>query len=61
MTLEEAIAEIEKLTEERAKLVAYNEEYMTALIDFIAMHPSLFNTPYRGVHFKLKQIAEKQK
>ena len=60
MTLEEAIAEIEKLTVERDKLINDRDETIEALREFIALHPSLFQSPYRRVHAKLKKIAEKE-
>ena len=59
MTLEEAIAEIEKLTVERDKLIGDREETIEAIKEFIALHPSMFGSPYRRVHAKLKKIAEK--
>ena len=61
MTLEEAIAEIEKLTAERDKLIADKEETIEALKEFIALHPSMFGSPYRRVHAKLKTIAGENK
>ena len=61
MTLEEAIADIEKLTEERDKLLAEKEETRETLQEFIALHPSLFGSPYRRVHAKLKTIAGENK
>ena len=57
MTLEEAIAEIEKLTAERDKLLAEKEETRETLKEFIDLHPSLFNSPFRRVHAKIKTIA----
>ena len=57
MTLEEAIAEIEKLTAERDKLIGDREETIEALKEFIALHPSMFNSPFRRVHAKIKMIA----
>ena len=65
MTLEEAIAEaiaeIEKLTAERDKLIGDREETIETLKEFIALHPSLFGSPFRRVHAKIKTIAGEDK
>ena len=61
MTLEEAIAEIEKLTAERDKLIGDREETIETLKEFIALHPSMFNSPFRRVHAKIKTIAGEDK
>ena len=61
MTLEEAIAEIEKLTTERDKLIGDREETIETLKEFIALHPSMFQSPFRRVHAKLKTIAGEDK
>ena len=50
MTLEEAIAEIEKLTAERDKLIADKEETIEALKEFIALHPSMFGSQIGRAH-----------
>ena len=49
--------ELEKLTAERDKLLADKEETRETLQEFIALHPSLFNSPFRRVHAKIKMIA----
>lgn len=48
------------IKDERDKLLADKEETIEALREFIALHPSLFQSPYRRVHAKLKKIAEKE-
>ena len=51
------LKEVEKLTAERDKLIADKEEIIETLKEFIALHPSLFNSPFRRVHAKIKTIA----
>ena len=61
MTLEEAIAEIEKLTVERDKLIADKKETIETCKEFIALHPSMFGNVYREVYAKIKSIVEENK
>ena len=49
--------ELEKITAERDKLLAEKEETKETLKEFIDLHPSLFNSPFRRVHAKIKTIA----
>ena len=46
---------------ERDKLIGDREETIEALKEFIALHPSMFQSPFRRVHAKLKTIAGENK
>ena len=61
MTLEEAIARISELVEEMNLLQKDKEDYTQALKEFIKLHPSLFGSPYRRVHARLKELVKETK